>query len=633
MKKIYLLTLSLICSIASAQNDTTAEIAEAEMKSASGTMNFQVNPNTLNYDVTHQRLDLTVDPGIYFISGVVTTTYTALSNMSTLTFDLTNELDVSSVTRNGLPLTFVQNFNNELVINLGGVQAAGTSATVVITYYGEPSSDENAFTTTTHASQPVLYTLSEPYGARDWWPCKQDLNDKINSIEIWITAPSEYVAVSNGLQQSATINGGLKTTKWSHNYPIPAYLVAIAVTNYTVFTQQAGTAPNEFPIINYYYPENTNAPTQLAQTLPIMDLYEELFETYPFSDEKYGHAQFSWGGGMEHTTISFMANFSRNLIAHELGHQWFGDKITCGSWNDIWLNEGFATYLSGLVVKHLDGESQFLEWKNDLVNNITSSPGGSVYVPESDLDNVNRIFSSRLSYNKGAMVVEMLRWKLGDANFYQAVRNYLADPNLAYDFAVTADLQSHLEAVSGLDLDEFFADWIYGQGYPSYSITAHNLAPGQVEFNIDQEQSHPSVSFFEMPLPVRVYGTNGEQMDIVLQNTTDNQTIIASVPFTIAGFDFDPEIRLISRDNATALGIESFAAESIALYPNPTSDVLHISIPNSVNFEKAVVYNTLGQTVLESNSREISVETLSAGVHFIRIVTSEGIVNKKFIKK
>src|SRR5690606_17633816 len=149
--------------------------------------------------------------------------------------------------------------------------------------------------------------------------------------------------------------------------------------------QLAGTAPNTFPIINYFYPENFNtASTQVAVTFPIMDLFEEKFGTYPYANENYGHAQFGGGGGMEHTTVSFMGGFSRNLIAHELAHQWFGNKVTCGSWQDIWINEGFATYLAGLVIEHLDGEDNFVSWKNGLIDNITSQNGGSAYIPASD---------------------------------------------------------------------------------------------------------------------------------------------------------------------------------------------------------------------------------------------------------
>ncbi|HEX8269322.1 MAG TPA: M1 family aminopeptidase [Flavobacterium sp.] len=636
MKNIYLLMLLSFVSVSFAQ-DVVADvesIAEAEMKAASGLFNLQINPNTANYNITYQKLDLTVDPEVYFISGIVTTTYTALANMSTLTLELTNELTVSSVTKNNAPLTFVQNANEELVINLGTVQTAGTSGTVVITYSGEPSSGEDAFTTTTHSGAPILFTLSEPFGARDWWPCKQDLTDKIDNIDVWITAPSQYVSVSNGIQTSATINGANKTTKFHHGYPIASYLVAIAVTNYTVFTQQAGTAPNEFPIINYIYPESTNAQTQLAQTLPIMDLFESLFETYPFADEKYGHAQFQVGGGMEHQTVSFMGSFGRDLIAHELGHQWFGDKVTTATWNDIWLNEGFASYMDGLVRENFDGPTQFIAWKNALINNITSATNGSVYVPASQENNVGRIFDSRLTYNKGAMVVEMLRWKLGDANFFQGMRNYLADPDLAYDFATTPDLQAHLEAVSGLDLDGFFADWIYGQGYPMYAITAQNVANGQVQITVNQTQSHFSVPFYEMPIEVRVFGSGAQQMDLVLENTTDNQVFLRNVPFAVTSIQFDPKRHIISKNNTASLGSpEINLANAVTVYPNPASDQVTIGLPTSVEIKKVSVYNALGQIVLESTSDQINVSALSTGIHIMRIETSEGIANKKFVKK
>ena len=218
-----------------------------------------------------------------------------------------------------------------------------------------------AFTTSQHFGTPIMWTLSEPFGARDWWPCKQDLSDKIENIDFYITAPSAYKGVANGLEVSEIANNnGTKTVHYQHNYAIPAYLVAFAVTNYQIYQQTAGTAPNTFPIVNYIYPENYNsAVNQVAVTLPIMNLFENLFETYPFHEEKYGHAQFGWGGGMEHTTVSFMGSFSRDLIAHELAHHWFGNKITCGTWKDIWLNEGFAEYMSGLVYENLDGETAF----------------------------------------------------------------------------------------------------------------------------------------------------------------------------------------------------------------------------------------------------------------------------------
>jgi aminopeptidase N len=481
----------------------------------------------------------------------------------------------------------------------------------------------------------VLWTLSEPYGARDWWPCKQDLNDKIEAIDVYLTTPSQYVAVSNGVEQSQVVNGLTKTTHFEHNYPIPAYLVAIAVTNYQIFTQTAGTAPNQFPVVNYIYPESYNsAVTSLAQTLPIMDLFETLFETYPFSDEKYGHAQFGWGGGMEHTTVSFMGNFSRGLIAHELAHQWFGNKVTCGTWKDIWLNEGFATYLSGLVIENLDGAPNFVNWKNSLINNITSQLGGYVYLQDSDLTNVGRIFSSRLSYNKGAMVLHMLRWKLGDTAFFQALRNYLADPDLAFDYAVTTDLQYHLETVSGQNLTEFFSDWVYNEGYPTYTVTAQNMGNLEMQVQLFQTQSHSSVSFFEMPVPIRFIGVNAEQFDVVLPHTENGQLFTVAVPFGVADIQFDPQRHLISKNNTATLGLPFEAIDAlIELYPNPTKDLFSIDLPASVSFEKMEVYSTLGQQVGVSTSPSFSIATLSGGIYQVRITTSAGVFHKKVIKK
>ena len=348
MNKITLLLSLFLTANSYAQHTTQSDnqevrgrLAEAEMKAAYRTSNFVANLNTDNYNVGHTTLQLNVDPAVQYISGVVTTTFTAKESMSSITFDLSDNLTVSSVTQGASILSFLQDGNDQLIISLPQTLTTGAESSVTITYEGAPlSTGFDSFISTTHNDSPILWTLSEPYGAKDWWPCKQDLIDKIDGVDVYITAPSQYVAVSNGVEQEAVVNAdGTKTTHFSHNYAIPAYLVAIAVTNYTVFTQTAGTAPNTFPIVNYLYPENYELThNQVMVTPAIMDFYESTFETYPFSAEKYGHAQCGFGGGMEHTTVSFMGGFNRELIAHELAHQWFGDKITCGSWKDIWLN-------------------------------------------------------------------------------------------------------------------------------------------------------------------------------------------------------------------------------------------------------------------------------------------------------
>lgn len=642
MKKITLSLLFVFSIISFAQTDNAEfeRMVEAEMKSASSLQNLRVNPNTLNYDITYHELRFTVDPNntTPYINGVVKTTFTALANMNSVTFDMATALVVSSVTMNSTSLTFSQS-NYELNINLPTTLTTGNSATVVITYAGSPPQAEGGFTRSTHSGTPVIFTLSEPFGARDWWPCKQDLNDKISSFDIYITCPDAYIGVSNGLLQSTTTSGGFTTRHFRHNYPIPAYLISLNVTNYTTYNIQAGlgTAENPFfPINNYLYPESNTATTRTAidVTVPIMNVFEEKFGFYPFRSEQYGHVQFGWGGGMEHTTMSSMGGWSRSLIAHELGHQWFGNKITCGTWKDIWLNEGLTEYTAGLVVEALDGPSNFVSWKSGKITSITSQTGGAVYLTDSEALNVGRIFSSRLSYNKGSMVTHMLRWVMGDNNFYQALRNYLADTNLAFGYAVTNDLKGHLEAVHGSSLSEFFNDWIYMQGYPIYNVTAQNWGAGQAKITISQTQSHPSVTFFEMPLEIRLIDAGGATHDVVVNNTTNNQEFVVPVPFVVTGALFDPNRHIVSPLTTVTLANESFELEqAISVYPNPANDELHIMMPTTTQLEKVEIYNTLGQLLSTHQTADFRIDNLSSGMHVMKITTSEGSIHKNFIKK
>lgn len=643
MRKITFSFILLIGIIGFAQtSDSEFErMVEAEMKSVSSIQNLRVNPNTLNYDVTYHELRFTVDPNVTnpYINGIVKTTFTALSDINDVTFDMATALTVSSVTMNSTSLTFSQS-NYELNINLPSTVTTGNSATVVITYAGSPPQAEGAFTRGTHSGTPVIFTLSEPFGARDWWPCKQDLNDKIESFDMYITCPDTYIGVSNGLLQSSVTSGGFTTRHFRHNYPIPAYLISLNVTNYTTYNIQGGLGTVEspfFPINNYLYPESNTASNRssIDNTVPIMNVFEQKFGPYPYRNEQYGHVQFGWGGGMEHTTMSSMGAWnSRSLIAHELGHQWFGNKITCGTWKDIWLNEGLTEYSAGIVVEELDGDAAFVTWKSGKISNITSSTTGAVYLTDTEATDVNRIFSSRLSYNKGSMVTHMLRWVMGDANFFQALQNYLSDTNLAFGYAVTNDLKGHLEAVHLTSLTEFFNDWIYGQGYPTYTVNAQNWGAGQAKITVSQAQSNASVSFFEMPLEIRLTSASGLTHDVVVNHTSNAQEFIVPVPFVVTGVTFDPNKHIISRNNVATLANESFDLEqTISVYPNPTTNELHIMMPTTLQLDKVEIYNTLGQLVGQKDANDFSVAELSAGLHLLKITTSEGVIHKNFIKK
>jgi aminopeptidase N len=643
----YLFLFTGIFGFSQSESEEFDRMVESEMKSAASLQNLRVNTNTLNYDVTYHELRFTVDPDntTPFISGVVKTTFTALTNnMSTVTFDFykktTSPFTISSVKINNVATTFSHNTTHELVINLPSTLNTGDSATAEIIYSGVPSTLEGAFTRGNHSGTPVIFTLSEPFGARDWWPCKQDLNDKIDSFDIYITCPSAYIGVSNGLLQSQTTSGGNITRHFRHNYPIPAYLISVNVTNYVTYNIQAGLGTTQnpfFPINNYLYPESNTATNRsfIDLTVPIMNVFEQKFGSYPYRNEQYGHVQFGWNGGMEHATMSSMGVWnSRSLIAHELGHQWFGNKVTCGTWKDIWLNEGLTEYTAGIVVEELDGAAAFVSWKNGKISSITSQTAGAVYLTDAEALNVGRIFSSRLSYNKGSMVTHMLRWKMGDTAFFQALRNYLNDSNLAYGYAITSDLKTHLEAVHGSNLDEFFNDWVYNQGYPTYTITAQNWGAGQAKITVNQTQSDPTVAYFEMPLEIRLSGAGAATHDVVVNHTSNGQEFIVSVPFVVTGVTFDPNKHIISRNNVATLASNSFDLDqTISVYPNPANDELHIMMPTSVQLEKVEIFNTLGQLVGQKTDHDFSISELASGIHLLKITTSEGVIHKKFIKK
>lgn len=645
MKKILLSVLFIFSLFLNAQiaQDDQASIVESETKAALKSMQGTKNLNTGNYDLTYHRLEFTVDPNVAFISGDVTSYFIAKENLNEITFELSDNMAVSQVLQRGSSLSFVQNSGDEIVITLPVVQNMGVLDSLTISYSGNPiSSGFGSFEQSTHNGDPVIWTLSEPYGAKGWWPCKQDLNDKIDEIDVFITTPQfnasneEYMAVSNGLEQGQVINGSDKTTHFNHQYPIPAYLIAIAVTNYEIYSHEVANNGNPFDIINYVYPEDLSySQANTPITVDIMNLFTDLFEEYPYANEKYGHAQFGWGGGMEHTTVSFMGSFSRGLVAHELAHQWYGDKITCGSWKDIWLNEGFATYLAALVIEDFDGPSNFRSWRSDKINNITSQPDGAVYLTDQDTTTVGRIFSSRLSYNKPSMVLHMLRKKLGDATFFQGMQDYLSDPELAYNYAKTPDFIAIMENTSGEDLTEFFNDWIYNQGYPSYSIAWNQVSQNQVSVAINQTQSHSSVDYFEADVPIQFRGANGEILDALLNNSFDGESYLVDVTFPVTALLFDPDLDLISRNNTVVLGLNDFSlANSLVLFPNPAVTEFRIEKPDDLTLSKISIFDVLGRKVMETEPMEvISIEFLSSGLHFVSFETNYGTIYKRLLKR
>ncbi len=616
-----------------------SEIIAKEKRSFQG--QFKITDTTVGkeYDIKYHRLNWSLDPNINYIQGHVYTEFEVTENTSIIEFDLNDNLTVDSVMYHSNSVGF-NLANNVLSINLGSVLNIGDIDSVEVFYQGAPaSSGFGSWLATNHATGAIISTLSEPYGARDWWPCKQSLDDKIDSIDIFIEVPIDQLAASNGILKNVDTLSTTKVMHWSHRYPITCYLIAISVTNYEQFSDYWVYGNNDsLEILNYCYPQSLSTwQAQSPNTLDILDVFDSLFEVYPFINEKYGHAEWEWGGGMEHQTMSSMANLNFGLVAHELAHQWFGDKVTCGSWEDIWLNEGFATYLTGLTFENGLGTGATLwrDWRTSVINIITSQPDGSVFVD--DTTSVNRIFSGRLSYNKGAYLLHMLRWKMGDQNFFTALQNYLQDPNLAFSYAKTADLKNHLELQSGLNLDEFFNDWFYGEGYPTYNLHLQYDQNGDYELTVNQSQSHSSVSFFEMPIEVEFRGL-GVDTTIIFNHTSDGQKFTFSWPHKVWAYEFDPELWICAKSNLTLALDEKGIESDIQVYPNPANDQIFIKLgENNLEAVNIQLLDYSGKKMsinFKSDNYEgisISTKDLSSGLYIMNIETKNANISKRII--
>ncbi|MDO8365238.1 MAG: M1 family aminopeptidase [Saprospiraceae bacterium] len=633
MKKIWLSTLfSLWAIMLFAQiTDPLDDIAESEkavwirQHQAARDRDLQNSADNRS-DIHYCRMNWTVDPAIKYIQGEVMTVFEPSEMVGSLEFDFSQVLTMDSILFHGQNLVFTQN-GDVISVQFPAPLPAFLTDSLTFYYQGEPDSTGfGSFRVDTHADVPVLWTLSEPYGAMEWWPCKQALNDKIDSVDIFITHPSGYRAASIGLLQSETTANGWITAHWRHRYPVAAYLVAIGVTNYTVFTAPAPFGGDTTPILNYVYPESlADAQIGVDENVEVFQMFNQLFGQYPFHAEKYGHAQFSRSGGMEHQTMSFVSSFGYELLAHELAHQWFGDKITCASWEDIWLNEGFASYLTGLCYNFL--RPQYWEiYKKDRIDKATLIPDGSVWVD--DTTSVERVFNSRLSYAKGAMLLHMLRWKFGDPVFFTGVHNYVNDPALEYGYVKTSDFKTHMESVSGANLDEFFADWFYGKGFPSYQTSWSVILGNEVKITLQQTTSDPSVSFFEMPVAVKM--SDGVQDTVlVLDHTFSGQVFTVALDFSPDSLVFDPELWLISRDNTVVSIIEDpLPALDIDLAPNPASSFFTIRL-NAPNNEpaKMTFWASDGKLVKQgqldiisgSNTIPVEIGELPAGRYLLRL--------------
>ncbi|MBN2669561.1 MAG: T9SS type A sorting domain-containing protein [Bacteroidales bacterium] len=629
--KLFVLGLQILLIFdANAQMNWDFQMSEIHRPSNYSGLRSPKNITDRAYDVVYQRLSFEVDPSLYYIKGAVRVDFLAKSYIDTLKLDLCNELTVDSVLQNGTQISFLHQFNL-LKIDIDNL-SAGEIGQVLVYYQGAPSTENEAFFINVQDSVnfiPVLATLSEPYGSSDWWPCNDFLNDKIDSIDVDITCPIGNRAVSNGTLVGIDTVSSSVTYHWQHRYPIIPYLVSIAVSDYVDFSYYLHFRNDSIWFANYLYQNNlTNNQNQVLKTEQFFGIYDSLFVPYPFLREKYGHVQFPVLGGMEHQTISSMGIFDFEIISHELSHQWFGDYVTCATWQDLWLNEGFATYCTGLCYENLVDGYWWPIWKALTISRITQDSTGSVF-PSDTLD-VARLFDSRLTYRKAAYLLHMIRWTIGDDLFFLSIQNYLNDDRLAFATARTPDLIAHFEQQADTNLTPFLNDWFYGEGYPIYDITWSQNDSNDLYIQLNQTQSDPSVDFFEMYVPLRLY-MQGDSIDIRLNNQNNNQLFQMSLAEGVDSIKFDPEYWIVAKCNPIQLDINELPKINISIYPNPVHSILYLD--TFVSESNIQLYNVLGERIgFKLFNNQIDFSSFDSGTYFLFIRIDNQLIKKQIIK-
>lgn len=583
-------------------------------------------------DYTYARLFFRLDPNVKFIAGTVNYHFSS-STLDTLTLNLASNMIVDSVV-----------FHQQLISNFYFApadlfivplpQVANAADSIQVYYHGVPNtSGLGSFKQEYHAGAPILSTLSQPYGASDWMPCVNNLRDKLDSVDCFLTCSNAYIAVTNGVLVDSFSNAGYTTFHYKHRYPIATYLIGIAVSNYT-FHQSTFSINNQtFPFLNYTYPEDeTNWMNGAQQMNTVMNIFDSLFGMYPFANEHYGMLQANLGGGMEHQTITFMKEYNNEVASHELGHQWFGDKVTCGSWHDLWINEGFATYMTGLVYENTENGYWWPIYLKDRMNKVMLEPGGTVYIP--DTTSTSRMFDERLTYYKAAMVLHQLRNIIGDSAFFSACKNFLNSPALAYGFARGSDLKFHFEQSSGLDLTYYFDQWIYGEGYPIYSIQCTAAANSSFDVSIAYTTSTTVTTQFKLPVPIYFHGANNDTL--IYFNCENSQELFnIQLPFTPDYFVCDPNYQIIAKSNAMNAVQIIDADKLVTLFPTVTKDILYIA-----NHQQEVRYEIVNQRMqtlvsgwLESHEmKRLQLDALANGLYYLRVCSTRGSLFQKFVK-
>lgn len=602
-----------------------------------------------DYNVTFYFLDINVENNTTYVSGNATTIADVKRlNLDEFKFELISQLTVDSVIANGVNSNFTRSGDEVTVVLQTGLSLDET-LNFTVYYNGQPPSGGFFSGISTAYIQNwgknVTWTLSEPFNAKQWWPCKQDLYDKADSVYVFATTSNVNKVGSNGLLTSETPMPGNKVRfEWKSYYPIAYYLISFSVSDYqeyNIYAKPTDLQGDSILIQNYIY----NSPGCLTyykegidRTSGFIELLSDYYGMYPFKDEKYGHCLAGIGGGMEHQTMSTMGGFSFGLVAHELGHMWFGDNVTCATWSDIWINEGFASYTEYLTAYYIQGPSSAASWMNGAHNSVKSSPGGSVYVPPAEVypENVWRIFDGRLSYKKGAAIIHVFRQELqNDELFFEILQEF--QDQYRDSVATGVDFIHVANQLSGQDYGYFLDQWYFGEGYPIFDVI-WNQSADKLYITTTQSASTNITTLFTTYVEYKLNYTDATSEIVVMRQTENVNNYEVPISKPVASIELDPNNWLVKTVDGIMVGIaDSETPLHFSLAPNPSSDLINLYFENSDKSRELVVSDLSGRIILKKISSEktvtLDISGFTAGVYLVAAYDGENRLTQRLIKK
>jgi aminopeptidase N len=611
---------------------------------SAGPHSFDVLKYTLNLDIWHcfqtpYHKDYTASVKIQFRADSLISNLILNASVFSLQIDSVRLAGVG-FTRSG----------DILSIALDQSYSAGQIAEVMI-YYHHNNVVDNAF----NVSGGMVFTDCEPEGARHWFPCWDSPSDKA-LLELTAKVPANVKLGSNGRLADSTLTADTLYYHWISADNVATYLVVMSSkVNYKldiIYWHKLSNPSDSIPIRFYYNPNED--PSNIESIIDSMTTYySRNWCEHPF--EKNGFATlnnlFAWGG-MENQTLTSLCPgcWDVDMVSHEFSHQWYGDMITCATWADIWLNEGFATWSEGFWVESSGGYTDYLQKMQYFASQyLAGNPGWPISIPDWAIHtpSVDTLFDWEITYCKGAGVLHQLRYVLGDSLFFRVLQTYCADTNYKFKSATISDFNQEVNTVTGRDYGWFFNEWIYEPNHPVYYNTYDfkNLGGGnwQVDFYARQTQTNPP--FFKMPLEVKIQFTDNSDTLIRVSNDFNGQAYLWVFNKEPQTFTFDPDDEIVLKRSTTIVGVPEKKDQSGMTLdqnsPNPASAQTRISFTLDRPMEiRLDILNPLGIVVMQplsgnletgSHSVEVNCSVLPSGVYFYRLRSENVNCMKKMV--